>query len=66
MLLTGEPKPPPLPILLNTIFINIDPCGRLFAKLLVLCHDLGDVVARGYHLRVPLRRESWEFGAPGG
>ena len=34
--------------------------------MLSCARGFGDVVARGYHLRVRLRRKSWEFGAPTG
>ena len=54
------------PISSNTIFVKIDPCGIYFANIIVPCRDFGDVVARGYYLRVPLRRQNWEFGAPKG
>ena len=54
------------PILSNTMFDKIDPCVLFSARIILRAHSFGDVVARGYHLRVPLRRESREFGAPGG
>jgi hypothetical protein len=54
------------PILSNIIFVKIDPCGILFANIIVPCGDFGDVVARGYYLRVKLRRRNREFGAPKG
>jgi hypothetical protein len=34
--------------------------------MLSCARGFGNVVARGYHLRVRLRRKSWEFGAPTG
>ena len=43
---------PPSPILSNSFFININPSGIEFAKMLVHCHGFGNVVARGYHLHV--------------
>ena len=42
----------PLLILLNVIFIEIDPPGKEFAMLLPRPHGVGVVVARGHHLRV--------------
>ena len=54
------------PILSSTIFVKIDPCGIYFANIIVPCRDFGNVVARGYYLRVPLRRRNRTFGAPKG
>ena len=40
---------------LNAIFIKITPHGKEFAMLLPRPHGVGNVVTRGYHLRMRLR-----------
>ena len=46
--------PPLLPIFLNAIFIKIDPRGEEFAMLLPRPQVIGNLVAWGYHLCVPV------------
>ena len=41
---------------LNAIFIKITPHGKEFAMLLPRPHGVGNVVARGYHLRGATRK----------
>jgi hypothetical protein len=59
-------NPPPSPILSNSLFIKIDPCGIEFAMMLLRPHDYSDIVTRGHNLCVPLQSKNCEFAASGG
>ena len=45
---------------------KIDPRGDDFAIFYCEPHGVSDAVARGHHLRMPLRRQNRELATPGG
>ena len=54
------------PIFYKTTSAEIDPCNIIIAPLLGQARDSGNAVAGGYHLRVPLRSQNWDFFTPRG
>jgi hypothetical protein len=54
------------PISSNAMFIKIDPHGKEFAMNLQRAHGVGNAVARGHQLRVPLRCQNRELSPPSG
>ncbi len=51
---------------LNAIFIKINPCSKIFVMNIRRAHVVGDTVAWGYHLHVPLRPQNCELSTPSG
>jgi hypothetical protein len=54
------------PISSNAIFINIDPRGKEFAMNIPQALCIGNAVARGHHLRVPLCCQNCKLSTPSG
>jgi hypothetical protein len=54
------------PISLNAMFIEIDPHGKEFAMNIPEANGIGNAVAQGHHLHVPLRCQNHELSTPSG
>jgi hypothetical protein len=54
----------PSPILLNAIFIEINPHGKEFTMNKPRAHGVGNTVAWGHHLLVPLRCQNRKLSTP--
>jgi hypothetical protein len=54
------------PISGNAIFIEIDPCGKIFAMNIQRAHGIGVAVAWGHHLHVHLRCQNCDLSTPSG
>ena len=50
--------PPPSPILLNATMVKINPRGKKITMFIPHFHGFSHVVARGHHLRLPLRSQN--------
>jgi hypothetical protein len=57
---------PLLPILSNTMFIEINPRGKEFARMIPQACGVGNVDAWGPHLCVQLPHQNHKFATPGG
>jgi hypothetical protein len=54
------------PISSNSIFIKINPHGKEFAMNIQRAHGVGNAVAWGHHLRVPLHFQNCKLSTPSG
>ena len=59
-------NPLPRRLFLNAIVSKFTPCGEDFAMFIPRGPGFSDAVARGHHLRMPLRRQNRELVVPRG